>query len=111
MYMACLHAKYWSILWFVALGTAAMIGVTAGTHRLWSHRSYKAKWPMRLILMIFQTIAFQDTIYQWARDHRVHHKFTDTDADPYNARRGFFFSHIGWLLIRKHPDIVIKGHT
>ncbi|KYM91392.1 Acyl-CoA Delta(11) desaturase [Atta colombica] len=109
--MACLHAKYWSILWFVALGTAAMIGVTAGTHRLWSHRSYKAKWPMRLILMIFQTIAFQDTIYQWARDHRVHHKFTDTDADPYNARRGFFFSHIGWLLIRKHPDIVIKGAT
>ncbi|XP_018058551.1 PREDICTED: acyl-CoA Delta(11) desaturase-like isoform X1 [Atta colombica] len=88
-----------------------MIGVTAGTHRLWSHRSYKAKWPMRLILMIFQTIAFQDTIYQWARDHRVHHKFTDTDADPYNARRGFFFSHIGWLLIRKHPDIVIKGAT
>ncbi|KAG5334260.1 ACOD desaturase, partial [Acromyrmex heyeri] len=37
----------------------AIIGITAGSHRLWSHRSYKAKWPMRLILMIFQTIAFQ----------------------------------------------------
>ncbi|KYN30214.1 Acyl-CoA Delta(11) desaturase [Trachymyrmex cornetzi] len=111
LYIACLHAKYWSILWFVALVIAALIGIGAGVHRLWSHRSYKAKWPMRLILMIFQTIAFQDDIYQWARDHRVHHKFTDTDADPYNALRGFFFSHIGWLLTRKHPDVVIKGAT
>lgn len=36
-----------------------MIGVTAGAHRLWSHRSYKAKWPMRLILMILQSAAYQ----------------------------------------------------
>jgi stearoyl-CoA desaturase (Delta-9 desaturase) len=41
----------------------------------------------------------------------VHHKFIDTDADPYNASRGFFFSHIGWLLIRKHPDVKNKGAT
>ncbi|XP_011699461.1 PREDICTED: acyl-CoA Delta(11) desaturase-like, partial [Wasmannia auropunctata] len=52
-----------------------------------------------------------DDIYQWVRDHRVHHKFIDTDADPYNARRGFFFSHVGWLLIRKHPDVTLKGAT
>lgn len=42
---------------------------------------------------------------------RSHHKFTDTDADPYNARRGFFFSHVGWLLVRKHPDVIKKGAT
>lgn len=41
----------------------------------------------------------------------MHHKFTDTDADPYNSRRGFFFSHIGWLLVRKHPDLITKGTT
>jgi stearoyl-CoA desaturase (delta-9 desaturase) len=34
----------------------------------------------------------------WCRLHRVHHRFTDTDLDPYNAARGFWFSHIGWLL-------------
>lgn len=45
------------------------------------------------------------------RDHRVHHKFTDTDADPHNSKRGFFFSHIGWLLVKKHPDVKIKGGT
>lgn len=45
----------------------------------------------------------------WARDHRVHHKYSETDADPHNATRGFFFSHIGWLLCRKHPDVISKG--
>lgn len=39
----------------------------------------------------------------------MHHKFTDTDADPHNAKRGFFFSHMGWLLVRKHPDVINKG--
>lgn len=52
---------------------------------------------------------FQNNIYWWARDHRLHHKFVDTDADPYNAKRGFFFSHIGWLMTRKHPLVYEKG--
>lgn len=34
----------------------------------------------------------------WAADHRAHHRFTDTDRDPYNSRRGLFYSHIGWIL-------------
>lgn len=51
----------------------------------------------------------QEPILHWARDHRVHHKFTDTDADPYNSRRGFFFSHIGWLMCKKHPDVLEQG--
>lgn len=42
---------------------------------------------------------------------RVHHKFTDTDADPHNARRGLFFSHMGWLLCKKHADVKRKGAT
>ena len=41
----------------------------------------------------------------------MHHKFSETDADPHNATRGFFFSHIGWLLVRKHPDVIEKGKT
>lgn len=75
------------------------LGITAGAHRLWAHRSYKARFPLRVILMIFNTIAFQDAAMHWARDHRVHHKYSETDADPHNATRGFFFSHMGWLLV------------
>ncbi|XP_076629127.1 acyl-CoA Delta-9 desaturase isoform X2 [Colletes latitarsis] len=85
------------------------LGITAGAHRLWSHKSYKAKWPLQVLLIIFNTIAFQDAALDWARDHRLHHKYSETNADPHNAKRGFFFAHVGWLLCRKHPDIKEKG--
>jgi stearoyl-CoA desaturase (delta-9 desaturase) len=85
--------------------------VTAGAHRLWAHKSYKAKLPLRILLMLCQTFAFQNHIYEWSRDHRVHHKFTDTNADPHNIKRGFFFAHMGWLMCKKHPDVREKGKT
>ncbi|XP_044737353.1 acyl-CoA Delta-9 desaturase-like [Chrysoperla carnea] len=91
-----------------ALHLAGSLAVTAGSHRLWSHRAYKATWQLKLILMIFQTISFQGSIYRWCRDHRVHHKYTDTDADPHNSRRGAFYSHIGWLMVKRHPQYVEK---
>ena len=47
----------------------------------------------------------QRSIYMWALDHRVHHKFSETDADPHDARRGFFFSHVGWLVLTPHPAV------
>ncbi|CAG2174032.1 unnamed protein product, partial [Oppiella nova] len=48
-------------------------------------------------------------ILEWCRDHRVHHRYSETDADPHNAKRGFFFAHMGWLMCRKHPEVTIKG--
>ncbi|GLG96578.1 Acyl-CoA Delta(11) desaturase [Gryllus bimaculatus] len=87
------------------------LGITAGAHRLWAHHAYKANLPLRVLLMLFNTVSNQSSIYDWARDHRVHHKFSETDADPHNAKRGFFFSHIGWLLVRKHPQVLSKGRT
>ncbi|KAF7991210.1 hypothetical protein HCN44_002772 [Aphidius gifuensis] len=111
LYLMFTGAKLLSTVFHLLLSFLAGVGITAGAHRLWAHRAYKAKWPMRVILMVFQTVAFQNHIYEWVRDHRVHHKFTDTDADPHNATRGFFFSHIGWLLVRKHPDVIAKGKT
>jgi stearoyl-CoA desaturase (Delta-9 desaturase) len=88
--------------YFAAIGA---FGISSGAHRLWCHKSYKANLPMRVMLLFFQTIAFQNCVIEWVRDHRVHHKFSDTNADPHNANRGFFFSHIGWLMCKKHPDV------
>ena len=76
----------------VSTGYIAGLGVTAGAHRLWSHRSYKAKLPLRIFLMIAQTMAGQNCLYVWCREHRVHHKFAETDADPHSTKRGFFFA-------------------
>ena len=56
-------------------------------------------------------LALQNDIYEWCRDHRAHHRFSDTDADPHNSSRGFFFSHVGWLLVRKHPEVARRGRT
>ena len=87
------------------------LGVTAGAHRLWAHKCYKARMPVRILLMLFNCISFQNNILEWSRDHRVHHKFSETSADPHDARRGFFFAHMGWLMMRKHPDVLLKGRV
>ncbi|KAH8346983.1 acyl-CoA Delta-9 desaturase [Drosophila kikkawai] len=108
-YLMVTSAKWPTIALAYILYVVSGLGITAGAHRLWAHRSYKAKWPLRLLLVIFNTIAFQDAAYHWARDHRVHHKYSETDADPHNATRGFFFSHVGWLLCKKHPEVKAKG--
>jgi stearoyl-CoA desaturase (delta-9 desaturase) len=86
------------ILWHVG-----GISITMGYHRLFSHRSYKAHWIVRVILLILGTSTFQGPILQWASDHRLHHKYTDTDRDPYNIKRGFNYAHWGWLF-HKHAD-------
>lgn len=52
---------------------------------------------------------FNNAIMCFLFYYRVHHKFTETDADPHNAKRGFFFSHMGWLMVRKQPDVKEKG--
>ncbi len=98
-----------TLLWAVWLYLCSGIGITAGAHRLWAHRTYKAKLPLRILLGMFNCIALQNDIYEWSRDHRVHHKYSETDADPHNATRGFFFAHVGWLLCRKHPKVMEKG--
>ncbi|XP_060573447.1 stearoyl-CoA desaturase-like isoform X2 [Ruditapes philippinarum] len=102
-------AKISTLVWAYILYLCGGLGITAGAHRLWAHRSYKAELPMRILLAIFNSLAFQNDVIEWARDHRVHHKFSETDADPHNAKRGFFFAHVGWLLVRKHPDVKRKG--
>mmetsp|Transcript_22390 Transcript_22390/g.52566 ORF Transcript_22390/g.52566 Transcript_22390/m.52566 type:complete len:330 (+) Transcript_22390:55-1044(+) len=85
------------------------LGITAGVHRLWAHRSYTATFPLRVFLMLINSIANQGSIWHWSRDHRVHHKHSETNADPHNATRGFFFAHVGWLLVKKHRDVVTEG--
>ncbi|RWS25330.1 stearoyl-CoA desaturase-like protein, partial [Leptotrombidium deliense] len=95
----------------ISLSLLTLVGISVGAHRLWSHKSFKATLSLRIVLMVLQTIAGQNDIYTWCRDHRLHHKFGETDADPHNSKRGFFFCHVGWLLTKKHPDVIIKGKT
>ncbi|CAH0750131.1 unnamed protein product [Diatraea saccharalis] len=93
----------------VLIGIIAGFGVTGGAHRFWSHKTFKAKWPLQVILAICFSASGQNNIYEWVRDHRVHHKYSETIADPHDANRGFFFSHVGWLMMKKHPEVLRQG--
>lgn len=79
------------------------MSITAGYHRLWSHKAYEAHPIVKVILAIGGAMAVQNSILHWSSDHRVHHRYVDVnDADPYSAKRGFWFSHIGWMLREYH---------
>jgi stearoyl-CoA desaturase (delta-9 desaturase) len=87
----------------ILLGANGM-SITAGYHRLWAHRTYEAHWSVRVILMLFGAMALESSILAWSSGHRRHHLYIDdNERDPYSARRGFWFSHIGWML-RDYPS-------
>lgn len=82
----------------VCLGYCGM-SITAGYHRLWAHKTYDAHPFLQVIFALGGAFALQNSALHWSSDHRVHHKFVDqNDKDPYSAKRGFWFSHIGWML-------------
>ncbi|SHI20534.1 acyl-CoA desaturase [Ferrimonas marina] len=80
------------------------MSITAGYHRLWSHKAWQAHPSVQWLLAIGGAMAMQNSILHWCADHRVHHKHVDdNDKDPYSAGRGFWFSHIGWMLRNYQP--------
>jgi stearoyl-CoA desaturase (delta-9 desaturase) len=78
--------------------------ITAGYHRFFAHKTFEAKWPLRLMVLLFGAAAFENSVLMWTSDHRRHHKHTDHDDDPYNISKGFFYAHMGWILIKLNPE-------
>ena len=83
------------------------LSITAGYHRLWAHKSYNAHFVVRLIFALGGALAVQNSIKVWCSNHRSHHRFVDDELkDPYSARKGFWFSHMGWML-RDYPASIV----
>lgn len=89
--------------WFLFFCVATIMSITLGYHRLFSHLSFKAKWPVRFVTLLFGAASFENSCLSWASDHRHHHKNCDHDGDPYDISRGFFYAHVGWLLFKLDP--------
>lgn len=119
VFLCTLHAVGLGALWvhwcvspFSTAAVAIMVvgffsttfGISAGYHRLFAHRSYRTGPVLKTALLVLGSSAFQNSALAWARNHRLHHQYTDTEADPYNARRGFWYSHIAWV-VEKAPDV------
>ena len=95
-------AASWGV--FVFFIFACGMSVTAGYHRLWAHRTYEARTPLKILYLIFSSMALQNSALVWCSGHRIHHLHVDdNERDPYSAGRGFWFSHIGWML-RYYPS-------
>ncbi len=77
---------------------ATELGITGGYHRLFSHRAYDANNFVKWLYAIFGAAAFQHSILKWSMDHRIHHRFVDSDMDPYSISKGFYYAHMGWML-------------
>jgi stearoyl-CoA desaturase (Delta-9 desaturase) len=90
------HAAW---VWFVVILSANELAITCGYHRLMAHSTYQAHPLLRLLYLLFGAMALQNSALVWSAGHRVHHRhIDDPEQDPYCARRGFWFSHIGWML-------------
>ncbi|GAC34924.1 acyl-CoA desaturase [Paraglaciecola polaris] len=75
------------------------MSITAGYHRLWAHKAYEANTFVRVVLAIGGAMTLQNSILHWVSDHRIHHRHVDdNERDPYSAKRGFWYSHMGWML-------------
>ena len=89
-------------LFVVVIGHA----VTIGFHRLFTHRSFVAKRPLKISLAVLGTMSFQGSLIGWVADHRRHHRFSERSGDPHSpwceddeptgGWRGFWHAHIGW---------------
>ncbi len=91
------HWGSWVLAFIMLYATG--LGITAGYHRLLSHKSYEAHPVIKIILTLLAGASFEGSAKNWCSDHRTHHQFVDTEKDPYNIKKGFWHAHMGWILL------------
>jgi stearoyl-CoA desaturase (Delta-9 desaturase) len=110
--LACLYGlPVHAVVSFVVVGLATGLGITAGFHRLFTHRSFTTPRLVECILMTLGCMSGQSSPFFWIATHRTHHLHSDQDGDPHSPYiwdrrslgllRGFWHAHFGWL--HKYP--------
>ncbi|MEM8715557.1 MAG: fatty acid desaturase [Cyanobacteria bacterium P01_A01_bin.3] len=87
------------------------LGITLGFHRLIAHRSFKTPKWLEYILATLGTLTAEGSPTDWVGMHRIHHKFSDTGNDPHDSNKGFWWSHMGWLMFEPPPQEQIRRYT
>lgn len=98
--LLCLYTTISWKTWVLFGVSTALTGfaITGGYHRLFAHKAYRTTQSIRLLYLLVATAAFEGSVLEWCTDHRKHHRHTDTESDPYNIKRGFWYAHMGWLI-------------
>jgi len=97
----------WAGLWLFVAGifVFGMLGINVGFHRLLAHRGFACPLWLERGLAILGTACMQFSPAFWVAVHRRHHQFADETEDPHSPRGGFWWSHFGWLVRRRAPDM------
>ncbi len=92
----------------------AVLGITVGFHRHFTHKSFKAKPWLRVAMAITGSLAVQGNVLNWVADHRRHHAFSDREGDPHSpwlfgtsplaVGRGFLHAHMTWFFDRDETN-------
>ena len=90
-------------LLFLFFIMATGMSITVGYHRLFAHCTFKTNRVVEFLVLFFGAAAFEQSALRWASQHRDHHRYVDTELDPYTIKKGFFYAHVGWLIFWKHP--------
>lgn len=86
----------------VGLYAVRMFAITGFYHRYFSHKAFKThRWHQFLWAAIGASATQRGPLW-WAAHHRQHHRHTESDEDPHDSRRGFWWSHLGWILSERH---------
>jgi stearoyl-CoA desaturase (delta-9 desaturase) len=86
-------------------------GVTIGFHRLFTHRSFEARRPLKIVLALLGSMSMEGSLIGWVADHRRHHMFTEKAGDPHSPKRpptqrlgrlrGLWHAHLGWFFVHE----------
>jgi len=110
----------WGFTWvdlglLVGFYMITAIGITAGFHRHFTHRSFDTYQPIRWALAILGSMTIQGPVLRWVAWHRRHHQMSDDVHDPHSPHyggagirgwiRGFWHAHVGWLFGGDPPDL------
>ena len=85
----------------VCLYILAGLGITAGYHRFFAHRTYQTHPIIEIFYLLLWCLGFAGSAATWSYDHRIHHAKTDTDEDPYSIKKWFWYAHMGWFLLER----------
>ena len=101
----------WDIALVVGLYYLRMWGVVVGYHRYFSHRTFSTSRAFQFFLAFLGGTAMQKGGLWWAANHRHHHRYSDEPEDVHSpVQRGFWWSHMGWIMARKfHPPVYQYG--
>ncbi|MFQ5697775.1 MAG: acyl-CoA desaturase [Myxococcota bacterium] len=85
-------------LWYLRI-----LGISVAYHRYFAHRTFSTSRPFGFVLALWAVSSAQKGVLWWSGHHRNHHRFSDRAQDPHSpARRGFWWSHMGWILAHRN---------